>query len=225
MSSILITGGSGFIGREIGRFAVADGHEVRSLSRSGRPTVSQPWMDEIEWHTADLFDLNTWRDRLDGCDAVIHTVGILRESPQEDVTFERFNRESAILAARETERADVQAFVFLSVAGTPPFVSERFTTAKRSAEREIADLDVRTTVLRPGLVYGEGTNQGHFPPVVNSVFQAIDARPWLARRMPGPRSLGVTTVARAALQAAVTPDTPEILEIDAIGTYTDSQPD
>jgi uncharacterized protein YbjT (DUF2867 family) len=97
MSCILITGGSGFIGR----FAVADGHEVRSLSRSGRPAISEPWTDEIDWHTADLFDPDTWRDQLDGCDAVIHTVGILRESPQEDVTCERFNRESAILAARE----------------------------------------------------------------------------------------------------------------------------
>lgn len=221
MSRIFITGGSGFIGREIGRLGVTDGHEIRSLSRSGRPAVSEPWVDEIEWHAADLFDPDRWRDQLEDCDAVIHTVGIIRERPQEDVTFERFNGESAILAARETDRADVPAFVFLSVAGTPPFVSERSTTAKRRAEQVISDCDLRTTVLRPGLVYGEGANQGHFPSVVNTVFQAIGKRPWLAHRMPGPRSLGVTTVARASLHAAVTPDTPELLEVDAIETYTE----
>lgn len=219
MSRILITGGSGFIGREIGRLGVAAGHEIRSLSRSGRPAVDEPWVDEIEWHAADLFDPDGWRDLLEGCDAVIHTVGIIRE--QEDVTFERFNGESAILAARETDRADVPTFVFLSVAGTPPFVSDRSTTAKRRAEQAIADRDLRTTVLRPGLVYGEGTNQGHFPSVVNTVFQAIGKRPWLAHRMPGPRSLGVTTVARASLHAAVAPDTQELLEIDAIETYAE----
>lgn len=218
MSRIFITGGSGFIGREIGRLGVTGGHEIRSLSRSGKPAITEPWVDEIEWHAVDLFDSDRWRDQLDGCDAVIHTVGIIREQPQEDVTFERFNGESAILAARETNRMGVPAFVFLSVAGTPPFVSDRSTTAKRRAEQAIADLDLRTTVLRPGLVYGEGTNQGHFPPVVNTIFQAIGKRPWLARRLPGPQSLGVSTVARASLHAAVTPDTPELLEVDAIRT-------
>jgi uncharacterized protein YbjT (DUF2867 family) len=219
-SRILITGGSGFIGREIGRLGVADGVEIRSLSRSGRPAVTEPWVDEIEWHAVDLFEPDRWRDQLDGCDAVIHTVGILRESLSEDVTFERLNGDSAILAAREAERADVPAFVLLSVAGTPPFVSDRSRTAKRRAENVIADLDVQTTVLRPGLVYGEGTNQGHFPQVVNTFFQAIDNRPWLAQRVPGPPSLGVRTVARVALHAALVPDTPELLEVDEISTHT-----
>lgn len=221
MSRIMITGGSGFIGREIGRQGVTAGHEIRSLSRSGRPAVTDPWVDEIDWHAADLFDPDKWRDQLESCDAVVHTVGIIREPPQDDVTFERLNGESAILAARETERADVPAFVFLSVAGTPPLVSDRSTTAKRRAERAIADLDIRNTVLRPGLVYGEGANHGHLPPVVNTVFKAIDKRPWLAHRMPGPRSLGVTTVARAALHAAITPDAPELLEVDMIEAYTE----
>jgi uncharacterized protein YbjT (DUF2867 family) len=220
MSRILITGGSGFIGREIGRFAVADGHEVRSLSRSGRPTITESWVDEIDWIAADLFEPDRWRQHLTGCDAVIHTVGIISESSQQDVTFERMNGDSAILAAREAEQANVPALVFLSVAGTPPFVSDRSRTAKRRAERVIAERDVRTTVLRPGLVYGEGENQGHFPPVVNTVFQTIDKRPWLASHIPGPPSLGVTTVAQAALHAALTPTTPSLLEVDAIETHS-----
>lgn len=220
MSRVLVTGGNGFIGREIGQFTVADGHDVKSLSRSGRPAVTESWVDEIDWIADDLFEPSRWRHHLDGCDAVIHTVGIIRERPTQDATFERLNGDSAILAAREAEQADVPVFVFLSVAGTPPLVSDRSRIAKRRAERAIADLDIRTTVLRPALVYGEGTNQGHFPPVVNTVFRAIDKRPWLGRRVPGPPSLSVTSVAQTALHAALTSDAPELLSVEEIRAYT-----
>lgn len=219
MSRVLITGGNGFIGREIGRLAVAGGHDVRSLSRSGRPVVTESWVDEIDWIAADLFEPDRWRHHLDGCDAVIHTVGIIREPSTQGVTFERLNGDSAILAAREAERADIPAFVFLSVAGTPPFVSDRSTIAKRRAERALSDLDVRTTVLRPGLVYGRKANQGHFPHMVNTVFQALDKRPWLARWVPGPPSLSVALVARVALHAALSSDTPTLLEVEEISAY------
>lgn len=220
MSRILVIGGNGFVGREICRLAVESGHEVQSLSRSGRPAISEPWVKEIDWIAANLFEPHQWRDQLVGCDAVIHTVGIIRETPSKGVTFERINGDSPLIAALEAERADVPTFVFLSVMDTPPFTSETFRIAKRRAEQSIADLDIRTSVLRLGPVYGEGTNQGHFPRTINAVLRAIDEREWLARRFGDGRPLGVTTVAQAALHAAFNSTAPETMEIDEISTYS-----
>lgn len=220
MSRILITGGSGFIGREIGRLAIIEGHDVRSLSRSGRPAVAEPWVDEIEWIAADLFEPDRWRDHLNGCDAVIHTISITHESPTQGVTFERMIGDSTILAGLEAERATVSAFVFLSISSPVPFISDRYLTAKRRAERTIADLDVRTSVLRPGPVYAEEPKHGHLPRPVYRLFQVIDNHEWLACRFGYLRPLGVTAVASVTLQAAVTSDAPTLLEIDDIRAQT-----
>lgn len=213
MSRILITGGNGFIGREIGRHAVVDGHKVRSIARSGQPALAEPWVDEVDWYAADVFKPHHWRDQLNGCDAVIHTIATIRDSPKHGVTLERVTGDAAIIAGLEAERANVSAFVFLSASGTPPLVSERYETAKRRAERALSDLDVRTCILRPGPVYGNRTNPGHFPSPVNWGLQAIDNHGWLARRFGNERPISVTHIAHIALQAALSSDTPDLLTI------------
>ncbi|MFH5801139.1 NAD-dependent epimerase/dehydratase family protein [Haladaptatus sp. CMAA 1911] len=218
MSCILITGGNGFVGREIARLAVDDGHRVRSIARSGRPEIADPWVDAGDWYAADVFEPQRWRDRIDGCDAVIHTIAAIRDSPKQGVTLERLNGDAAIIAGLEAERANVNAFVFLSAIGTPPFVSERYEAAKRRAERALNDLDLRTSVLRPGAIYGKGTNQGHFPRPVNRFLETVDDHEWLARRFGDGRPLGVEQVARSALHVALNSETPNLLETQEISS-------
>jgi len=204
MATLLVVGGSGFIGRDVCRFAVRDGHEVRSVSRGGRPDVDAEWTESVSWTSADLFRPNAWRDRLDGVDAVVHSVGTLTESPSDGVTFERVNGDAAVLAALEAERAGVDAFVFLSAAAKPPGVRSAYLTAKRRAETGIADLDLDAVTLRPGPVYGEG--QPHVPGVVDRLLRFVaSARP-IASRLGESRPLSVDTVARATYRAALDPD-------------------
>ncbi|QUO46726.1 NAD-dependent epimerase/dehydratase family protein [Halorubrum ruber] len=204
MSTLLVVGGSGFIGRDVCRFAVRDGHEVRSVSRSGRPDVDEAWADAVSWTSADLFRPNAWRDRLDGVDAVVHSVGTLTEAPTDGVTFERVNGDAALLTALEAERAGVDAFAFLSAAAKPPGIRNAYLTAKRRAEASIADLDLDVVTLRPGPVYGAG--QPHLPGVVDRVFRFVASAPPLASRLGEARPLSVDTVARATYRAALDPD-------------------
>ncbi len=224
MSCILITGGNGFIGREISRIAVEDGHRVRSIARRGRPAIDEPWVAEVDWNAADVFEPYDWREQLDGCDAVIHTIATIRDSPEQGVTLERVNGDAAIIAGLEAERANASAFVFLSASGTPPFVSDRYQRAKRRAERALLDLDLQASVLRPGPIYGVGTNQGHFPRPVNRALQLVDDHEWLARRFGDARPISVTHVARVALKAALTPNTPDLLSVPDISSDTDLHP-
>ena len=205
MSRILVVGGSGFIGRKICQLAVAEGHEIRSVSHGGRPDAYGSWVDSVEWGEADDFDPNTWRDALDGCDAVIHTVGIISITPKKGATRERLDGDSAVIAALEADRADIPAFVLLSVTGS--LAREEYLAAKRRAERTIAELEPRTTVLRLGPVYGEDDSSGHYSGVMNTALRAIDDHDWLARRFGGVRPLSVTTVAHEALQVALDPTT------------------
>lgn len=215
MVTLLVVGGSGFVGREVCRLAVRDGHGVRSVSRRGRPDVDAPWADRVSWTSADVFRPNAWRDRLAGVDAVVHSVGTLSEEPTDGTTFERVNGDSAILAALEAERAGVEAFVFLSSAVKPPGVRHAYLSAKRRAEESVADLDPDVVTLRPGPVYGPG--EPHFPAPVGTLLRLVDSIPPVAERLGEVRPLPVETVARAAYRSATDPTAGErMLDVEGI---------
>jgi len=200
---LVVFGGNGFIGRRVCRRAVEDGHEVRSIARSGSPSPDQrgPWAERVTWHAADVFTPQEYRHALDGADAVVHSIGIIEEAPGEGVTFERVNGDSAIVTALESERAGVDRFVFVSSATTPPMVREAYLTAKRRAEAAIADLDMATTVLRPGAVYGP--DQPHFPSVLNRLLTVLGSVEPVAERLGDGRPLDVETVGSAVYETAV----------------------
>jgi NADH dehydrogenase len=206
---LVVFGGNGFIGRRVCRRAVEDGHGVTSIARSGPPAPDQrgPWADRVDWHAADVFAPQEYRHALDGVDAVVHSIGIIEESPSEGVTFERVNGDSAIVTALESERAGASRFVFVSSATTPPMVRDAYLTAKRRAEAAIADLEMATTVLRPGAVYGP--DQPHFPSVLNRLLTALGSVEPVAERLGAGRPLDVETVGSAVYETAVGVDSTE----------------
>ncbi|HEX2208661.1 MAG TPA: NAD-dependent epimerase/dehydratase family protein, partial [Longimicrobium sp.] len=66
---ILLTGGTGGLGREVVRAAEAAGHTVRIASRRARPDDAPP---AREWARTDLEAGTGLREALDGVDAVVH---------------------------------------------------------------------------------------------------------------------------------------------------------
>lgn len=213
---LLVTGGNGFIGREVCRRAVAGGDDVTSVGRRGRPDPEYrgPWAAEVTWVAADVFEPHRWRRHLEGVDAVVHCVGIARERPNQGATFERVNGDAAILVALEAERAGADRFVFLSSSVSPPLVREEYVKSKRRAEAAVADLDVETAVVRPGPVYGP--DQPHFPRPVAAALRFVDGRETLARQFEDDRPLSVETVGRAIYDAA-RGDAPAMLDAIAMG--------
>ncbi len=200
---ILVTGGNGFIGRQVCKLAVANGHEVTSVARSGQPDAGKrgPWADDVTWVAADVFAPQNYREHLTGVDAVVHSIGIIREHPEQGVTFERANGDAGILVALEAERAGVDRFVYVSSSTTPPGVRAAYIEAKRRAEAAIADLGTETVVLRPGPVYGP--DQPHFPTVLNRLLAALGRFEVVARQLGEDRPLSVGTVGRATYACAV----------------------
>ncbi|XP_074573489.1 uncharacterized protein LOC141829913 [Curcuma longa] len=46
---IVVLGGTGFVGSAICKAAVSKGIEVVSVSRSGRPSYTDSWIDQVRW--------------------------------------------------------------------------------------------------------------------------------------------------------------------------------
>ncbi|KAL6501505.1 hypothetical protein OROGR_026638 [Orobanche gracilis] len=98
---IVVLGGSGFVGSAICKAAVSKGIEVISLSRSGRPSYSGSWVDQVTWLTGDVFCAN-WDEVLPGATTVVSTIGGFGSEEH----MQRINGEAnvvAVNAAKEFE--------------------------------------------------------------------------------------------------------------------------
>lgn len=203
---VFVTGGSGFIGRRLCARAAEAGHTVTSLSRSGAPENETVRTNGVDWLAADVFAPHEWRDTLATVDCVVHAIGTLSETPDAGVTLERLNGDSAVITALEAERAGVDRFVYVSSSNKPPLVREAYITARRRAERAIADLDIEPVVPRFGPVYGP--DQPHFPAAVNRLFAALGRFDPVARRFGADRPLPVERVADLLFDLTTMADPP-----------------
>ena len=150
---ILVTGGTGVVGEAAVEALVKRGHEVRLFSRNAEKDVEQ-WPDEVEAMPGDVGNAAQLKNAAEGCDAVVHVVGIVAESPPE-VTFERINVQGTANVVREAERAKVKRFIYISSLGADRGESD-YHQSKKRAEDVVRTFEGNWTILRPGNVYGPG---------------------------------------------------------------------
>jgi uncharacterized protein YbjT (DUF2867 family) len=144
MTSILITGGTGALGRELAPLLTSTGNTVRILSRRQR-TTSQSGAAGIEYVAGDVSSGQGLDQALDGITTVLHCAG-----------SDKGDEVKARHLVRAVSRSKVDHLVFISVVGTDriPVVSgvDRavfgYFAAKREAELIIEDSGIPYTTLR-----------------------------------------------------------------------------
>ena len=110
---LFVVGGNGFVGSAVCKAAVQQGMEVTSLSRSGRPSRQEEWMDSVQWHVGDVFDRSTWVDQFQsgGYTACVGAIGAFGNND----FMEKMNGDANIVAVEESAKSDsVTKFVFVS---------------------------------------------------------------------------------------------------------------
>ncbi|KAL6985713.1 hypothetical protein U1Q18_019087 [Sarracenia purpurea var. burkii] len=151
---VVVLGGSGFVGSAICKAAVSKGIEVISLSRSGRPTYSSSWVDQVTWMTGDVFYAN-WDEVLPGATAVVSTLGGFGTEEQ----MQRINGEANVVSVTAAKDFGIPKFILISVHdyNLPSFLlSSGYFTGKRKAESEVlSKYPTSGVVLRPGFIYGK----------------------------------------------------------------------
>jgi NADH dehydrogenase len=152
---ILVTGGTGVVGRGTVTELLARGHTVVLLSRHAASDARQ-WPAGVLPHDGDVARAASIRGAATGCDVVLHMVGIVNAS--EDATFAEVNVGGTGNILAETERAGVKRFVFVSSLGAPAGKSE-YHASKREAEALVRRFRGQWVIARPGNVYGPGDEQ------------------------------------------------------------------
>jgi uncharacterized protein YbjT (DUF2867 family) len=149
---ILVTGGTGVIGEGVVPELIARGHAVRLLSRHAGDDAKQ-WSG-VEPFDGNVTEPDTLRGAAEGCDAVLHIVGIVAEKPPE-LTFQSVNIDGTRHVLDEARRANVRRFLYVSSLGAGSGKSE-YHKSKRAAEQLVEASDLAWTIIRPGNVYGPG---------------------------------------------------------------------
>ena len=149
---VLVTGGTGVVGRAAVTEILAGGHSVRLLSRNAADDARQ-WPSGVESWPASIADTDDLRGCAEGCDLVLHVAGIVEESPP--ATYENVNVEGTRAIVREAERCKVGRFIFVSSLGAEAGDSP-YHRSKRRAEEIVRSFAGGWIILRPGNVYGPG---------------------------------------------------------------------
>jgi nucleoside-diphosphate-sugar epimerase len=150
---VLVTGGTGVIGRPVVDRLVLGGHTVRLLTRHARRDCGL-WPGRVEAHEGSVGTDREVTGAAEQCDAVLHIAGIVAEKPPE-LTFDNINVEGTRRIVREAERAGVRRLVHLSSLGADRGRSD-YHRSKLESEAAASAFDGEWVICRPGNVYGPG---------------------------------------------------------------------
>jgi UDP-glucose 4-epimerase len=183
---VLITGASGFVGRNLAPAMTRAGWLVRRAVRQ-RSGMS----DEVV--VESLGPATDWREALADVDAVVHLAARVHHKHEEHAVelYRSINIEGTLRLARDAGAAGVGQFVFISTVlvhgrnndGRAPFRESDVPTprglygmSKAAAEAGLKDLAqssaMSVTVIRPPLVYGAGA-RGNFSLLQKAVTRGI----------------------------------------------------
>lgn len=146
---VLLTGATGFVGRQLATWLTQAGHDVTAVVRT--PQTAVDWRQIAGDFRRDI-DPADWLPRLRGIEAVVNAVGILQESRSQrfDTLHERAPK--ALFSA--CVRAGVRKVIQISALGAEAGASSRYHRSKAEADRYLASLPLQWTIVQPSLVLG-----------------------------------------------------------------------
>jgi uncharacterized protein YbjT (DUF2867 family) len=154
---VLVTGGSGFVGRYVVRELIARGCEPVCVVRS-REKLLRLLPEEQHGHVrtviGDLRDAAALARAAEGCPAAIHIVGIIAERRLAGQTFERVHVEGTRQVVRACMKAGATRYVHMSALGSRPNAVSRYHQTKWAAEEMVRQSPLQWTIFRPSVIHG-----------------------------------------------------------------------
>jgi NADH dehydrogenase len=150
---VAIIGGTGFVGGYLTDALLHDGHGVSLLVRQGSENKLRH-ATRVQTTSGDIGDAESIRGLLEGCDALIYNVGILREKPREGITFEAAQYDGLVTAVSAAREVGVRRLLLMSANGVKD-PGTRYQETKRRAETYAFESGLDVTVFRPSVIFGD----------------------------------------------------------------------
>ena len=149
----LVTGATGFVGREVVKALLDRGLEVRCLVHTpGKERVLAG--QGVDVYYGSVGDPLALKEALYDVDAVVHLVAVIREKGR--VTFDAVNRQGAQNVAAAAKEAGVKHLLHLSAVGAANNPAYPYLYSKWRGEQAVIDSGVPFTILRASILFGGG---------------------------------------------------------------------
>lgn len=205
LGSVLVTGGSGFVGANLVRTLLERGHQVRSFDRAPSPLPEHPKLEVLQ---GDITDKAVCEAAVAGIDTIIHTAAIIELMGGASVTEEYRQRSFSVNVGgtqnliEAGRKAGVKRFVYTAsnsvVMGgqdisngdeTMPYTTvfnDLYTETKVTAEKYVLAQNgvdgMLTCAIRPSGIWGTG-DQTMFRKLFESVIKGH------TKALVGPKSV------------------------------------
>lgn len=180
-----IIGGTGFVGGYLVDALLAGGHDVNVLVRPGSEHKLLR-LDDVQCVSGDLARPDALANVLEGCDAVIYNVGLIREFPRRGITFEKAQYQGVVDTVAAAKAAGVSRLLLMSAIGVKDPGTD-YQSTKRRAELHALESGLDVTVLRPSVIFGNSRGTMEFatqlyrdmvrPPLPAVSFKGVEMSP------------------------------------------------
>lgn len=174
ISTVAVTGGTGFVGRHVVRELVAAGYQVRALVRDRAKARQVLPASRVTVTQGDVLDRTRVDEMLSASQACINLIGIIREAPGGQ-TFERMHTRTTRLLVERCEALNVRRFVQMSAINVRDVGVSEYQRTKWEAEKAVRNSSLDWTIFRPALIHGP---EGEFIQLVKRWSSGHHA-PWL----------------------------------------------
>ncbi|WP_420633360.1 NAD-dependent epimerase/dehydratase family protein [Candidatus Palauibacter sp.] len=211
MSTIFLTGGTGFLGSHLADALVGAGHRVTASVRRTSDTrrLDQLGIDRVELDLGPSGGGRETVDALAACDVVVHCGALTRA--RNETEFMAVNATGTRKLARAAADAGIRRFVFISsLAARGPDGRDGpvspYGRSKAVAERALSELggSMEIAVLRPGGVYGP--RDSDLLPLFRLAARGWTVIPGSGARLQPVFVSDVVSAVLAALDAGPSPD-------------------
>ncbi|WGM41184.1 complex I NDUFA9 subunit family protein [Caulobacter sp. NIBR1757] len=152
---VTVFGGTGFIGRQVVRALAKKGLRVRAAARQpGRGYRLRMLGDvgQISVVQANIRDKASIARAVEGAEAVINLVGIMRESGRQ--RFLAVHGMGTRNVAEAARAAGARRFVQMSAIGADPDGASKYARTKAEGEAAVREVYPDAVIIRPSIVFG-----------------------------------------------------------------------
>ena len=182
---VAIFGATGFVGNYLVRALLAAGHELSVLVRPGSESkLVEP--DQCRTTSGDIGSEQAIRTTLDGCEAVIYNIGLLKEFPRRGITFEEAHFAGVKRVVEAAQDLGVKRFLLMSANGVKS-PGTPYQETKFRAEQLLRSSDTDWTIFQPSVIFGDSAGRQEFshqlytelvkPPVPAVAFPGVAMSP------------------------------------------------